>query len=220
MAHLLEVQDNAEKAAACTTSAVRRLHLGCFDRPISGWINTDITPHIWLSRIPGLATLLWRLGRLSDERHEQHGRGVFRLVRYMNVAKRFPYPDNSFDAVFSSHMLEHLYREDAERCLSEIHRTLRPGGVCRIAVPDLDAIIQNYDPTRPDALLTAFYEPKGERQKNSHHWLYNANSLTALVKKIGFQDAYECAYREGRCPDIDVLDNRPDGSLFVECIKL
>ena len=27
----------------------RKLHLGCFDQVLSGWINTDITPHIFLS---------------------------------------------------------------------------------------------------------------------------------------------------------------------------
>ena len=28
------------------------LHLGCFDRPIPGWVNTDITPHLFIARVP------------------------------------------------------------------------------------------------------------------------------------------------------------------------
>jgi hypothetical protein len=35
----------------------------------------------------------------------------------------------------------------------------------------------------------------------------------------GFSEAAVCKYREGRCPDLQLLDNRPEVSLFVEAIK-
>jgi len=218
MTRVLENQVALEMATARTADVSKRLHLGCFDRPIRGWINTDVTPHLWVARTPGSATLLWRLGRISDHRYDQHQRGVFRSVRYMNVAKRFPYPDNYFGAAFSSHLLEHLRPVDAQCCLSEILRTLQPGGICRVVVPDLDILVNSYDPRKPDIFLRRLLEPS-EHQKNSHHWLYNAGSLIALVLQTGFQRAYRCGYQQGQCPDLDVLDNRPEVSLYVEAIK-
>ena len=55
----------------------RRLHLGCFDQVFPGWVNTDITPHIFIARIPGLAWLLYRAGMMSEQRYEQHKKRVF-----------------------------------------------------------------------------------------------------------------------------------------------
>lgn len=218
MSSVLENQAGLEIAIARAPEMSRRLHLGCFDRPIPGWINTDVTPHLWVARIPGLASLLWTLGRISDRRYDQHRDGIFRRVRYLNVAKKFPYPDDSFAAVFSSHLLEHLGPVDARRCLSEILRTLQPGGVCRIAVPDLDLIVDSYHPTEPDVFLKKLFEPS-QRQKNTHHWLYNSHSLIVLLLQTGFRKAYRCDYRQGQCPDLDALDNRPEISLYVEAIK-
>ena len=57
-----------------------RLHLGCFDRPVDAWLNTDITPHLWVARVPGMARLLFRMGRMTPERWQQHQSGVFRRV--------------------------------------------------------------------------------------------------------------------------------------------
>jgi ubiquinone/menaquinone biosynthesis C-methylase UbiE len=39
-----------------------------------------------------------------------------------------PYPDNSFDRVFSGLLFHHLTSEDKERTLKEVYRVLAPGG--------------------------------------------------------------------------------------------
>ena len=64
-----------------------------------------------------------------------------------------------------------------------------------------------------------FEESDRGASKNLHHWHYNARSLIRMLEEAGFSEAYSCAYREGRCPDLELLDNRPDESLFVEAIK-
>ncbi|HEX3920399.1 MAG TPA: class I SAM-dependent methyltransferase [Caulobacteraceae bacterium] len=46
---------------------------------------------------------------------------------------RLPYPDGVFDAVFSSHCIEHSF--DLSTTFEEIWRILRPGGVLLMAVP-------------------------------------------------------------------------------------
>lgn len=41
---------------------------------------------------------------------------------------RFPFPDNSFDFVFSTSVFTHMYPRDVETYLAEIARVLKPGG--------------------------------------------------------------------------------------------
>ena len=43
-----------------------------------------------------------------------------------------PYPDASFDRVFSSFMLHHLQAEEKEKTLREVRRVLKPGGSLRL----------------------------------------------------------------------------------------
>lgn len=55
-------------------------------------------------------------------------------VTVMNAsAESLPFPDNSFDMVFSSHVLEHV--PDVNKAVSEINRVLRPGGINICIVP-------------------------------------------------------------------------------------
>ena len=61
-----------------------------------------------------------------------------------NLAKGIPFDSDSVDAVYHSHMLEHLDRDIAEKFLAEVKRVLRPGGIHRIVVPDLEKACKNY----------------------------------------------------------------------------
>lgn len=51
-----------------------------------------------------------------------------------------PYEDNSVDEIRASHILEHFSFADAQQALNEWVRVLKPGGVCKVAVPDVDRI--------------------------------------------------------------------------------
>ena len=198
---------------------MRRLHVGGFDVVHDGWVNTDVTPHLFVARVPGLARLLHRLGRLSDERLAQHRAGVFRRVRYLDVTRRLRLPDASFEAVYSSHVLEHLAPGEADRALRELHRVLAPGGVLRVAVPDLDHVIASYDPAAPDEVLAGMLQGR-ERStsRHRHWWLYNERSLRAALERSGFSEIERRAFREGRCPDVERIDTRPE-SLFMEAVR-
>jgi SAM-dependent methyltransferase len=80
-------------------------------------------------------------------------------VRRHDVTRPLPFDDAMFDAVYHSHVLEHLPRDRAPALLAECRRVLRPGGVLRVAVPDLEQIARLY----LDAL------DRGDRR--GHHWL-------------------------------------------------
>lgn len=52
--------------------------------------------------------------------------------------------DGSADAVYASHVIEHIPREAAPDAMGECLRVLRPGGVIRVAVPDFEAMAVLY----------------------------------------------------------------------------
>ena len=61
-----------------------------------------------------------------------------------DLRQGLPFADNSCDAIYHSHVLEHLKPDDADRLISECFRVLKPGGILRIAVPDLEGIARQY----------------------------------------------------------------------------
>lgn len=202
-----------------SSSLPHKLHLGCFDCPVDGWLNTDITPHLWIARVPFAAKVLHRLGKMDDARFVQHRSGVFRKIHFLNLAKPFPYPAGHFDFVFSSHVFEHIPRPVLKNTLGEILRVLKVGGTMRVVVPDLSWFVGHYSPERADEFVKGVFEMDNGLEKNRHQWMYSSNTLIALLESIGFQDVHKCVFRQGDCPDLDKLDNRPDHSLFVEGSK-
>lgn len=61
-----------------------------------------------------------------------------------NLRRGIPFPDQSFDAVYHSHVLEHFSRKEAVSFLRECYRVLTLGGILRVVVPDLEQIARLY----------------------------------------------------------------------------
>jgi predicted SAM-dependent methyltransferase len=61
-----------------------------------------------------------------------------------DVRGGIPFPENSFEVVYHSHVLEHMEKSDARKFIAECVRVLKPGGVLRVAVPDLERIVRDY----------------------------------------------------------------------------
>lgn len=77
-----------------------------------------------------------------------------------------PFPDDSFDLAYHSHVLEHFSRADGENLLRECVRVLRPGGILRVVVPDLEQIARRY----LEALERAAAEG-GEERAADYDWV-------------------------------------------------
>lgn len=103
------------------------------------------------------------------------------------------------DTIYSSHMLEHLDRAEAQSFLAECRRVLRPGGILRLAVPDLrNAAYQYLRLSDADGFLRHLQfdldKPRGPAARlrrmltggRGHHWMYDRDSLLALVEGAGF----------------------------------
>lgn len=53
-----------------------------------------------------------------------------------NASKKLFFKNNSFDLIYSSHMLEHVVWYEVEKVLQEWVRVLKPGGILELWVPD------------------------------------------------------------------------------------
>ncbi|TAJ87544.1 methyltransferase domain-containing protein [Reyranella sp.] len=211
-----------------------RLNIGCGQSPTEGWFNYDNSPAVWLARSRLLTALLGRT-RLLDEHSiafAEFCRG--HDVRYANAAARIPHETGSVDAIYSSHMMEHLDRSEARAFLAECLRVLRPGGVLRLAVPDLRNNVRLYlEDNDADAfvdyLLFDLDKPRGLRQRlnrlvtggRGHHWIYDRQSLTKLVEKAGFADVQVAGGTSTRISDPGalVLDERDGDTICVEALR-
>jgi SAM-dependent methyltransferase len=66
--------------------------------------------------------------QLADIRNQEYNpRGRFKASEY-----RFPFENDSFDVVFLTSVFTHMLPSEVHHYLNEIHRVLRPGGVCLI----------------------------------------------------------------------------------------
>jgi SAM-dependent methyltransferase len=61
-----------------------------------------------------------------------------------DLRQGIPLHDASFEVVYHSHVLEHFAKSAAPSFLRECFRVLRPGGIIRVAVPDLEQIATQY----------------------------------------------------------------------------
>lgn len=78
-----------------------------------------------------------------------------------------PFADESFDVVYHSHVLEHFSRSQAIFFLRECFRVLKPSGLLRVAVPDLENIVRAY----VAALDAAIACPADNDAQERHTWM-------------------------------------------------
>lgn len=65
-------------------------------------------------------------------------------VLTVNINNGLPFSSESATACYSSHVLEHLDKASASNLIAECSRVLKHGGVIRLAVPDLEAMVREY----------------------------------------------------------------------------
>lgn len=65
-------------------------------------------------------------------------------VQKVNILSGLPFDDASFEVVYCSHFLEHLSLEQVKMLIGEVLRVLKPEGIFRVVVPDLENICREY----------------------------------------------------------------------------
>jgi len=100
------------------------------------WTNLDFSVYARLVHWPVLSRILRAVGLISDERAERLATLDASIICW-DVRRGLPFPDETFDVVYHSHVLEHFPRAAAPSFLAECRRVLKTGGVMRVVVPDL-----------------------------------------------------------------------------------
>jgi predicted SAM-dependent methyltransferase len=199
-----------------------KINLGCGLSVAPGWINIDGSLNAFFSRWPAsFVRALYRGSGAKGWYSEAEYVGIIKGHEFLhhNLDYGIPLPDESVDYVYSSHWLEHLYKEDAERLLGEAVRVLKPGGCIRICVPDLEHVVSQYHKGNKEKALEYFYSVSRGGELGSHHYLYDEEMLEAVLHKVGFRSIVKCAYQQGQTPDLAKLDNRPEETLYMEALK-
>lgn len=61
-----------------------------------------------------------------------------------DLSERIPLPDNHCDVVYHAAVLEHFRTSDSIKFIKECNRVLKPGGILRVGVPDLEILCRLY----------------------------------------------------------------------------
>jgi|AP95_1055475.scaffolds.fasta_scaffold26902_4 SAM-dependent methyltransferase len=190
-----------------------------------GWVNVDLG---LAAMIAGWPTVLQRMAfkalpstsaTKQDLTADQFCE-VLRSNRFVHsdIRHGLPFASDSVDALFTSHFVEHLTRSDAEAFFAEALRVVRSGGVARVCVPDLDHALGLFEEGQSEEALGYFFVNGATSTHTQHRWMWNYTSLSAALKTAGFATVRRCAYREGVTPDLGVLDNRRNETLYVEAV--
>lgn len=200
-----------------------KVNLGCGLAVAPGWINVDGSLNAVIANLP---VTFHRLAyRLTGANRYYSKEQYCELLRHNffvhhDLAYSIPLDANSADFVYSSHFLEHLFRKDAQNLLSEAYRVLKPGGTLRIVVPDLEYALSLFRSGKKDEMLTQYFFVEDDDSYYARHkYMYDFDMLKDLVEKAGFRDVVRCGFQEGRTPDLPILDNRAEESVFIEALR-
>lgn len=199
------------------------VNLGCGLAVAPGWINVDASLNAAFAGAPAwLLKLLYRATGANRYYSQDEYIGLLGKNRFVfhDLARSLPFAPETVDVFYSSHFLEHLFHDDALRLLREVYASLRSGGMMRVAVPDLAHAVRLYQQGRKREMLENYFFVEDKASFLARHkYMYDFELLKENLESCGFLRVTLCAYRQGEVPDLDILDNRPDETLFVEASK-
>lgn len=157
-----------------------------------------------------------------------------KLDIWLDVRCGLPFPSNSVDSIYSTHMVEHFYPDELERLLAEGLRVLKPGAGLRLVVPSLKSAILAYQENRHDWFYDSFprhFDSLGGRFSNfvfcdgQHRTAFDFGYLNEVLRRAGFRDVEEKFEGSSRLYGEDVPPFEPDDatelphSLYLEAFK-
>jgi predicted SAM-dependent methyltransferase len=178
------------------------LNIGCGTDYKKGWINIDNN---------------------SDN-------NIDKLDLNWDLRNPLPYKKNSVDYIFNEHFIEHLTVEEAQVVIKDLMRVLKPGGVLRIAMPNLAETVDDYLnlPIKDDPVIKRFkltyIKTRAERiniafREWGHKWLYDAEELKRRLREAGCKNIKQCQLRKSTHVNLRNLEVREESTLIMEVTK-
>lgn len=158
----------------------------------------------------------------------------------LDVTRRFPIPGETFDLVYSQHMIEHLTFASGRFMLNECFRVMKPGGMIRIVTPSINFLLGLFAPDRPaltDRYIrwaTETFVPDAPAPIPSvvfnnfvrawdHTFIYDRETLELILTEAGFVDIREREVGTSDNPalrGLETIDRMPDEFLALESMIL
>lgn len=105
------------------------------------------------------------------------------------------YDNDTFDLIYSSHVLEHFPRKQTLNILQEWTRILKKGGILRISVPNIEALIEIYQQGKDlDQIIGPLYGRQDYRY-NYHYTIFDYKILKGLMEKAGLTSIHYWDFR-------------------------
>lgn len=179
-----------------------KLNIGCGTDYKKGWVNVDNN---------------------SDN-------NITKLDLNHDLRNPLPYKDGSVDFIFNEHFLEHLTVEEGQSAIKDMMRVLKPGGVLRIAMPDLEGAVLAYNDAgwKKKKFIKnhqlEFVQTRAEMLNMNfrwwgHQWLYDWEELDRRLRQAGFENFKKCKHGKSNHLDLVGLETRPESVLIVEVTK-
>lgn len=192
------------------------IHIGCGLTVAERWENYDSSPWLIVRHIP----IVGRFTRSIAPPFPS-------VVRYGNIALRPLCAARSADAVFASHVFEHLAHEEMRSALRNVITMLRPGGLLRLVVPDLELRARHYldalrqgDPTAANWFMQDTHLGRVRRGRGitgrlreiwgaeAHLWMYDYSSIAHLLSESGFVDIRRAHFGDSVLPEFAEVENK------------
>jgi SAM-dependent methyltransferase len=150
---------------------------------------------------------------------------------------KLPFKDGSLESLICISTINYFTRSRAQEIISEVYRCLKPGGIARFGVQDLELLARRYinkdvdffyqktasgserfeGNTLGDKFVAWFYGYPANGM--TCKYIYDYDSLAFLFKEAGFL-LVECKqYLDSRLENINLIDNRPEQMFFLEAVK-
>lgn len=99
-----------------------------------------------------------------------------------------PFGDDSVEAIYASHILEHFPHPRTPIVLTEWKRVLKPRGLLQVSVPDFERCVELYKETGMSEWLRNFVSGDQGYATAFHYNIFDEHSLSSLLKVAGFKD--------------------------------
>ena len=199
---------------------------GCGWSAPGGWLNFDNSPTLRFERLPVIGRLYTRNARRFPAN-----------VQYGDIIGGLPLAPASCAGIYCSHVLEHLALDDFHLALRNTFHYLKPSGIFRLVLPDLEQLARTYLASDDPAAALRFMENSclGKKQRarglgalatiflgnSAHLWMWDQKSMAQHLAEAGFCDVRRAAFGDAEDQRFNAVEDRSrfDGCLAMQCRK-
>lgn len=120
-------------------------------------------------------------------------------VDVVSDVRSIPFPDEHFDVVYASHVLEHFKKEETWPILQEWTRVLKRGGELQLFVPNLEwAAMQIISGICDEFVLNSLFG-RQEYVEDYHHTGFTPTIIHSFLNKLPFSNVHLRTFRNSIC---------------------